>query len=196
MTVTYDENGISSQQLVNLVEDLGYDATEWETGTVSQEPGTLGERVMQIRIVGIANSDDVALLDKYLEKLGLLSYSPVTVSENVTTLRYIPSYSLNIRSILSGVPRPMTAVFHQRPSVHSRSREIQRKEARDTLRLFLASTLFAIPTFVIGVVGMLLLPKSNPFRQWCEGTGWWGGVSRAVLLLWILATCVQFGIAR
>lgn len=138
----------------------------------------------------------MALLGDYLGGLGLLDFTPIAETTYVTTLRYAPGYSLNIRSILSGVPRPFGAGFYQRPSVYSRSREIQRKEAKNTLRLFLASAIFAIPTFIIGVVGMLLLPKTNSFRIWCEGIGWWGGVTRAVLLLWVLATCVQFGIAR
>jgi P-type Cu+ transporter len=58
------------------------------------------------------------------------------------------------------------------------------------------AAIFTIPTFIIGVVGMMLLPQGNHFRQWCEGIGWWGGASRAVILLWIIATIVQFGIAR
>jgi len=141
-------------------------------------------------------SEDVDLLHKYLGGLGLLDFTLLTSPTHRSTLRYIPNHTLNIRAILSGVPRPFTATFHRRPSMYSRSRKIQRQEAKKTLRLFLASTVFTIPTFVIGVVGMLLLPQSHPFREWCEGTGWWGGASRAVILLWVLATLVQLGIAR
>jgi hypothetical protein len=138
----------------------------------------------------------VAILEKYLAGVGLLDFTPLTQLTNLTTLRYIPDHSLTLRSIISGVPRPFYAAFYQRPSIYSRSRKLQRQEAKKTLRLFLASAAFAVPTFIIGVVGMLLLPKSNPFRQWCEGVGWMGGASRAVLILFLLATVVQFGIAR
>jgi hypothetical protein len=157
----------------------------------------------QVRVLNSAlarfntlGSEDVVILDKYLAGLGLLEFTPVTQPNYLTKLRYIPDQSLTLRSILSGVPRPFYATFYHRPSVYSRSREIQRHEAQKTLRLFLASAVFAVPTFIIGVVGMLLLPESHPFRQWCKKIGWWGGVSHSVLLLWILATFVQFGIAR
>jgi hypothetical protein len=56
MRVTYDENGISSQQLVELIEDLGFEGTEWETGAEETEkPASTGERIVQIQFGAIAN---------------------------------------------------------------------------------------------------------------------------------------------
>lgn len=56
MNVTYDENGISSQQLIELIEDLGFEGTEWETAAEEPEkPASTGERVVQIQFGGIAN---------------------------------------------------------------------------------------------------------------------------------------------
>jgi P-type Cu+ transporter len=135
-------------------------------------------------------------LNDYLAGLGLHDYTTISGSDWLTTVRYIPTSSLNIRTILERVPHPFKASLYQSPSIHSRSRQIQQKEAERTLKLFAISAIFAIPTFIIGVVGMMLLPQGNNFRQWCQGIGWWGGASHAVLLLWIIATIVQFGIAR
>jgi hypothetical protein len=54
MTVTYDGNGITPEQLVELVEDLGYDAEIWETkeerGEKSSEPSE--ERAVAIKFAG------------------------------------------------------------------------------------------------------------------------------------------------
>jgi hypothetical protein len=56
MKVTYDENGISSQQLVELIEDLGFEGTEWETGSEGREKtASMGERIVQIQFGGVAN---------------------------------------------------------------------------------------------------------------------------------------------
>jgi len=55
MNVTYDENGMSPQQLIELVEDLGYECAEWETtaeGTKKIASGT--ERIVEIQFGGIA----------------------------------------------------------------------------------------------------------------------------------------------
>ncbi|PVG02053.1 heavy metal translocatin [Serendipita vermifera] len=198
MTVTYDGNGITPEELVGLVDDLGYDAAVWETKEDQGEkhPTSSEEREVTVKFAGGTSSDDATRLNEYLSSLKLQSFTPLSSSSWLSTLRYTPTETLTIRAILSKSPHPFTASLYTPPSLYSRSREIQRKEARKTLRLFLASTVFAIPTFIIGIVGMLLLPETNPFRQWCQGVGWWGGASRAVILLWILATLVQFGIAR
>lgn len=214
MSVTYDENGLNADHIIELVEDLGYEATEWETKLAEEEGRSpSAEREVHIRFEGIHHKyaiitpkktfgahlryrESPAILNEYLSGLGLQHFTPIHEELWLTTVRYVPSSSLNIRTILEKVPHPFSATVHQPPSIHSRSREIQMKEKQKITRLFLLSFIFAIPTFIIGVVGMMLLPKKNRFRQWCEGIGWWGGASRAVILLWVLATIVQFGIAR
>ena len=52
---------------------------------------------------------------------------------------------------------------------------------------------FVIPTFVIGVLAMDFLPGHNRFRMWWEAP-LWGGATRTAVVLWIMATFVQFGI--
>lgn len=56
MSVTYDENGISSQQLLDIIEDLGFEGTVWETGAEeTEQPASMGERVVQVQFGGVAN---------------------------------------------------------------------------------------------------------------------------------------------
>jgi len=56
MSVTYDENGMSSQKLVELIEDLGFEGTVWETAAeATEQPASMGERVVQIQFGGVAN---------------------------------------------------------------------------------------------------------------------------------------------
>lgn len=196
MTITFDENGLNTAQIMEMIEDLGYEPSQWDMAGQEELSSAPDERQVQIIFHGLESKGDIEEVNRYLSGLGLISFTPITESRGITTLRYIPSSILNIRYILSRPPHPITASIYQQPSLHSRSREIQRKEAKRMLRLFLASAVFAIPTFVIGIVGMLLLPRDNRFRQWCQRTGWWGGASHAVILLWIFATIVQFGIAR
>ena len=58
------------------------------------------------------------------------------------------------------------------------------------------SFVFAIPTFAFGIIGAVALPTSNPFRQWCDAPGWWGGASRVVILLFVFATLTMFSVTR
>jgi Cu+-exporting ATPase len=71
--------------------------------------------------------------------------------------------------------------------------KLQAREARKVARLFAIATLFAIPTFVVGIIGMVALSKTHPFRRHIEQPVW-GGAALGVIVLWVLATPVQFGV--
>ena len=114
------------------------------------------------------------------------------MSNPVAKVEYQPSKELTIRHILS-FPKPIIASIRQRPSIHVLSQEAQRREAKTLSYLLLLSFVIAIPTFVIGVLGMTLLPKSNPLRIWCEEIIL-GGCERAVVALFVLGTIAQLAV--
>ncbi len=114
------------------------------------------------------------------------------MSNPVAKVEYQPSKELTIRHILS-FSKPIIASIRQRPSIHVLSQEAQRREAKTLSYLLLLSFVIAIPTFVIGVLGMTLLPKSNPLRIWCEEIIW-GGCERAVVALFVLGTIAQLAV--
>lgn len=135
-------------------------------------------------------------LNDWLSGLPVSSYTQISTSNAISTLRYQPSPSFTIRTICASVPQPFKATVYHRPSLYSRSREIQIREAKSRIRQFLISVVFAIPTFVFGIIGMVALPESNPFREWCDTLGWWGGASRAVILLFVFATLTMLTVTR
>jgi len=141
-------------------------------------------------------SEAVKKLNDWLASLPVSSQTPVTTSNAISTLRYHPSSSFTIRTICASVPQPFKATVYHRPSMYTRSREIQIREAKSRIRQFLISFVFAVPTFIFGIVGMIALPKSNPFRQWCDAPGWWGGATRAVILLFVFATLTMLSVTR
>lgn len=132
--------------------------------------------------------------NKRLESLDLVSFTPVTKIKDISTVKYVPSANLNIRAILD-FSAPIKASLYIPPSITTRSRDIQQRETDHLTKLFFIAFLIAIPTFIVGVVGMSLVPKSNAFRRWCEQPIW-GGAMRSVVALWILATFVQTYVNR
>lgn len=114
------------------------------------------------------------------------------MSNPVSNIEYQPSEELTIRHILT-FPEPIVASLRKRPSIHALSQEAQRREAKTLFHLLLLSFVIAIPTFIIGVLGMTLLPKSNPLRVWCEEVIW-GGSERAVVALFVLGTIAQLAV--
>ncbi|KAF9513562.1 hypothetical protein BS47DRAFT_1457376 [Hydnum rufescens UP504] len=197
MEVKYDPSVTSLETIIETVSDLGYEALQWETSDaeVSTVKAT-NERVIQITIDGMLEYVHVIFekVNARLESLGVISFTPVTITNPRSTIKYTPSESLSIRTILD-FPPPLKATLYSPPSIITRSRDVQERETWRVTKLFFISFLIAIPTLVIGVVGMSVLPKHNAFRQWSE-TPIWGGAMRSVIALWILATLVQSVVGR
>lgn len=132
--------------------------------------------------------------------------SEVTVSKPLTsytdpilTLTYTPSPpTLTIRSIIRAIEKAgepgnqFSASLHRPPSLEDRARLMQRREQKNLLLRLVFSVIVAIPTFIIGIVYMSLVPSSNPTRMWFEEPMWAGNASRAEWALFILATPVMF----
>lgn len=133
-------------------------------------------------------------INNRLESLDIISFTRVTKLKDVSAITYVPSPKLSIRDLLQ-FPEPVKASLFTPPSLTSRSREMQLRETKHLTKLFIASFLISIPTFIIGVIGMSLLPKTHRFRKWCEQPIW-GGAMRSVIALWILATLVQSYVNR
>lgn len=120
-------------------------------------------------------------------------------TDPILTLSYTPSPpNLTIRSIIhaiegAGEPAtPFSASIHRPPSLEDRARYMQRREQKSLLQRLLFSVIVAIPTFIIGIVYMSLVPSSDPTRMWFEEPMWTGNTSRAEWALFFLATPVMF----
>jgi Cu+-exporting ATPase len=64
-------------------------------------------------------------------------------------------------------------------------------EKRALLHRLLFSVIVAIPTFIIGIVFMTLLPHTSPSRMWAMQPLWGGNAARAQWALFFLATPVM-----
>ena len=120
-------------------------------------------------------------------------------TDPILTVEYTPSPpELTIRTIVftisqAGEPSaPFTAAVHHPPSLEDRARYMQRREQRHILTRLLFSVVAAIPTFILGIVYMTLVPADNHIRMWLEEPLWTGNASRAEWALFFLATPVMF----
>ena len=196
MTAVYDPSEISAKAIASAVGDTGFNASIWETKTLVSHSRTskTDTRTLQIQVDGMFCGECPIKVNHYLSSLPVLSYSPLSFSSPVATVTYTPSASLTIRDILN-LPSPFSAKVYEPPSLFERSRSLQAKEARRLSLLFAFSTLFAIPTFIFGIIGMVALPRGHPFKTWCD-VAVWGGATRAVIIIGALATVTQFAIGQ
>lgn len=190
-TVTHRAS-LTDEAIKDLIEDIGFGAEIIRT----QASG--GERSVTIRVDGVFCGNCTTQLNAYLATLRDIRYTPFTLSNPTTTITYTPRQPHTVRDLVAGladVAPEFDAEVVRSKSVSERSQAIQKHEVRVLAAHLVVAVILAVPTFIIAIVSMVLLPMNHPFRRFWD-TAVWGGANIGTLVLWVLATIVQFGVGR
>ncbi|KAH8176845.1 e1-E2 ATPase domain-containing protein [Sarocladium implicatum] len=196
-TVTYADRQ-RTDDIVEAIEDLGYDAvidkvTELSATSQSSE----GEqKEVEIKIDGMFCPRCPERVGQALDDI---QAGPVSILQTpdlkrpILRLKYQPAApAFTIRNILQAIegadPALHASVYHP-PTLEDRSRAIRAQHQRALMWRLLLSFTIAIPTFIIGIVYMSILPMSNATKQYLEKP-WTSGLSRMDVALCVLATPV------
>ena len=187
-------------KILEVIDGLGYDATKEDLQTVDQvQTKTSSERTIQIRVDGIFCEHcpvniEAAVFKAFGDSL-TISTLP-SLRNPVMTVSYIPNppqlTARHILSVIGASHDSFSASIFQPPTQEERSQSMRRREQRHILLRLLFTLIIAIPTFVIGIVFMSLVPSNNPSRQWLEQPVWAGNVTREEWALLIMTTPVMF----
>lgn len=122
-----------------------------------------------------------------------------TIDHPILELSYTPSPPLfTIRTIIGAIASSRSAdssfdvTVHKPLTLEERTRRMHAREQRSLLLRLVFSVVVAIPTFIIGIVYMSLIPKDNATRMWFMAPIWTGNASRMEWALFMLATPVMF----
>ena len=120
-----------------------------------------------------------------------------SIDDPVLTVRYEPhSPSLTIRTLISTLASandpPFAVSIHRPPSVEQLSRRMQLREKRALLLRLIVAVVIAIPTFILGIVYMSLVPSSSHIKMFLMEPMWAGDTARVTWALFFLATPVMF----
>ena len=200
--------------IVEAIEDLGYDATidsvvclnppkpsaaqHSGDGGAEEEQARCHERTVEIHIDGLYCEHCPDRIVRSLEGFRRPSLEIVTKptpQRSIIKLQYIPEApAFTIRHILAAIEASDTALsatIHHPPTLEQRSKMIQLKHQRQIMYRVIGTGIIVIPTFIIGIVFMSLLPSSNHVRMYMM-MPWTSGISRAQIALFIMATPVYF----
>ncbi|WWD18579.1 hypothetical protein CI109_103032 [Kwoniella shandongensis] len=192
---------ITTDEIKTTIEDAGFDAdlslTEpvKATQTVTDQPKS---RTVQILVEGLFCNECVKKINDHLSTLPLISYKAISLHSPVITVEYVPHQPLTIRQILvslSDLAEEFDSEVVKTQSLNERSQKIQKKEVRILASHCLVAIIFAIPTFVIAIVGMILVRGSSSLKMSLMRPVW-GAANLGTIILWPLATVVQFGVGR
>ncbi|KAH8105973.1 heavy metal translocatin [Cristinia sonorae] len=192
--------------VVESIEDIGYDAHIVSLEFVDGEDKGSEERTITLCVDGMFCHHCPARIMAALQP-----FSPnVTVLQPLTThtdsllrISYRPEPPIfTIRTIIDAIaavplnseagPGHFTAAIHHPPSLEDRARRMQARDQHALLSRLLFSFIVAIPTFIIGVVYMSLVPSSNHIRMWFMQPIWAGNASRLEWAMLLLSTPVMF----
>jgi Cu+-exporting ATPase len=135
-----------------------------------------------------------AALERFGTKISIIKHLETRLDPIVTFI-YRPSPpSFTIRTIMSALasvnsPRLSVSINHP-PSIEERACQMQSREQKALIHRLVFSIVCAVPTFVLGVVYMMLVPKENNIRSYLMEP--MGNVSRVEWALLFLATPVMF----
>jgi len=195
--VVVHAKAVTAEDICNAVKAVGYGAAIITSESLSsREAGSL-ERTVNITVQGIYCHQCISKLNGHLALLPVKA-TPFTTQKHTTTITYTPREPLTVRDILHGlsnVSPAFEAVVVKETPLNDRSKDIQKREVRALSLHWVVAFIFTIPTFVIGIVGMALLPSGNKFHEFTMRPTW-GAARMGAIIVWPIATVVQFGVGR
>ncbi|KAI9650761.1 hypothetical protein NHQ30_000787 [Ciborinia camelliae] len=196
-TVDFDNENYTSQ-IVEEIEDLGYDAAL--DSVVDLKPELQKQKVLrtvEIMVDGMYCGHCPPRIHDSMKSFGdLITVERALSFENpILKISYVPSApTFTIRQILakiSNVEERFTPSIYHPPTIEERSRIIHKRERQRMLLRVAVTFIIAIPTLIVGIIFMNLVPSSNPIRQYLMQP-LRAGVNRAQWSLLIMATPVYF----
>jgi Cu+-exporting ATPase len=192
--------------IVDAIEDIGYDATvdsvvDLRAVQIGATPRQDETRKVEIMVDGMFCDHCPSRILSSLEAFGdrVKVEKPLIINDPILSISYSPQVpSFTIRNIVKAISDASTAddepfkvsIYHP-PTLEERSRLIHQRERRRIFIRVLVTLVIAIPTLIIGIVYMSLVPASNSGRQFLMAP-LRAGVSRAQWALFIMATPVYF----
>ncbi|KAK1251794.1 hypothetical protein MKX07_007273 [Trichoderma sp. CBMAI-0711] len=186
------------KDLVEAIEDIGYDATIDQVVNLNEKKPLSDERQVEIRIDGIFCPRCPQRISKTVSSFkthGVHILAHPSMEHPILKLRYIPNPpQFTVRHILRSIeatdPSLRAKIYHP-PTLEERSRAIRAKHTRQLFYRQVLTIVLAIPTFLLGIVYMSLVPDSNSTKHFLMKP-WVSGLSRVEIILCLLATPVYF----
>ncbi|ODV80428.1 heavy metal translocatin [Suhomyces tanzawaensis NRRL Y-17324] len=209
-----DDSGDEDENLKTLtekIEDCGFDFEVMKSEKINYTLGRKKTRSININVKGMFCEHCPEIITQYLSSFGeaVIISDPITLENPFINFTYIPGEEINVRKFLFDLnhlkpsdhdsykidplaPGVFECEIIEPVSMDEHLRKLSKQEVFNlSIRLVIA-TVFAIPTFVFGVVAMSLLPSSNKFKKWVDEPTWAGNVARNCWILLFLSTPVYF----
>ncbi|KAK0249280.1 hypothetical protein LTS09_015542 [Friedmanniomyces endolithicus] len=183
-------------EILQAIDDIGYGVKLNDVKALGEDQNQDCRRTVLLRIDGMYCEHCPARVAEALDHLSQpisIEQSP-TMNKPILSISYTPNApEFTIRDILAAISAADSAlriaVYHP-PSITERAAQMHARIRQRILYRVVLAVVVAIPTFIIGIVFMNLVPGSNSGRRYL--TQKLRGVTRADWALLVLATPVYF----
>lgn len=185
-------------ELKEMIEDCGFDYSLVSMTPIKSFTVKTKARTINLQVEGMFCEHCPEEVTDVLNSYGdaVVIDDPISLDRPYIKFSYIPdSPNVTIRGILEkikGISGNFKLNIVKPLSVEERSALIAQKEQKKLLYRLILSVIVAIPTFIIGVVAMGLVPSKDHMRMYLEESMWKGAVSRNTWALFFLATPIYF----
>ncbi|KAF3764738.1 putative copper-transporting P-type ATPase [Cryphonectria parasitica EP155] len=189
--ITHDPAKLSSEQIVEIIEDRGFGAniisTQSETADTSQTSATA-----QFKVYGVPNASAATALEENIQTLTGVTSVKLSLATSRLTVTHLPGVT-GLRAIVEKVEEAgYNALVADNDDNNAQLESLAKtREINEWRRAFKTSLGFAIPVFMIGMVIPMCIPALD-FGSWQILPGLFLGD----ILCLILTMPVQFGIGK
>lgn len=188
------------------IDNAGYTATLESVNAVETEAELGVKRSVSIRIEGMfcdhCPQKIIQCVEEKFEGKYTVEFkgAPLSLASPFLRIEYIPDppdFSIQqiFRTILDANTAFCPSIFYP-PTIEERAKAMHAEERRRTLRHLVVCIIVAIPTFVLGIVLMSLVPSDSHAHRYIMERMWAGNTTRLAWALFILAIPVYFYSAK
>ena len=190
--LVHDPRKLSTDQIIQTIEDRGFDAKLVSSHRRSAEQSTTTRNV-QLKVFGLPNSSSATALEDILRLLPGVSSAIVNLSTSRIMISHNPSLT-GLRALVEATEAlGYNALVADSDDNNAQLESLAKtREIQEWRRAFWYSFSFAVPVFVISMVIPMIFPRLDfgSFLLWIPGL-YLGDV-----LCLVLTIPVQFGIGR
>lgn len=185
-------------EIAGIIEDIGYEAALNDVNELDSTLYRNQRREVSINVSGMYCDYCPPRIIGYLKQCAgeVVVEKQLSVTDPILRVSYTPNApSFTIRHILASIsmadPNLKASLYHP-PTLEERSQKINAREQRRLLLRTALSVAVAVPTFLITIVFMSLVPSENRLRQFFMQPMWSGEVRRGDWASFLMACPVYF----
>ncbi|MCJ1272988.1 hypothetical protein MMC21_000777 [Puttea exsequens] len=190
--VVHDSSKLSTEQIIEIIENRGFDAK-----ILSSQRGSAGQstttRNVQLKVFGLPDASSATALEDALRLLPGVSSVVVSISTSRVNVSHNPSMT-GVRAMVEAIENlGYNALLADSEDNNAQLESLAKtREIQEWRRAFLYSLSFAIPVFLISMI----LPMSTKRFDFGSCLLWIPGLYLGDVICAMLTIPVQFGIGK